>query len=102
STHSRARYRRSLVLVIVTYVAGLLALALTLAAFVALRGIQTIAEIIRAPTQPAVNWTQFGFDATVPRPNPAESRIKVANVALLHVIWRCSASSRCRTARSCV
>src|SRR5262245_38796117 len=84
--YTRVRYRRSLV--ILTYLAGLVALGSTLAALVATQGIQTIAEIIQAPKQTLVNWTQFGYDATGTRHNPAETQIKADNVARLHMIWR--------------
>src|SRR5262249_46143144 len=86
STYTRMRFRRGLV--ILTYIAGLVALGSTLAALVAMQGIQTIAEIIQAPKQTSVNWTQFGYDATGTRHNPAESQIKVDNVARLHMTWR--------------
>src|SRR5262245_45740324 len=85
--HAGTRHHNR-VLVILACVAGLVALGLTLAAFVALQGIQTMAEIARAPAQVSVDWTQFGFDASGTRYNPAESRITADNVARLHVTWR--------------
>src|SRR5215813_2795761 len=84
--YAHARFRRGLL--VVTYVAGFLAFGTTLAALIELQGVQTIVQIIHAPTRASVNWTQFGFDATGTRNNPAEFRITKTNVAHLHMLWR--------------
>jgi outer membrane protein assembly factor BamB len=70
-------------------IAGLLASALTLAAFVEPQELQAIAEIIGGrPARVSVDWTQFGFDASGTRNNSAETRIQATNVAGLHLAWR--------------
>jgi len=73
-------------LVVLACVAGLVAFGSTLSALVALQEVQAIIEILRGPT--GADWTQFGFDATATRHNPAETHITAANVAGLHLRWR--------------
>ena len=76
-------------LVVLACVAGLLALALTLAALVAPQELRAITEIIRGrPARTSVDWTRFGFDASGTRNNSAETHIKATNVAGLHLAWR--------------
>jgi len=82
--HDPVRYRRSLL--VVTSIAGFLALGSTLAAFAASDEFRAIVEIFQGST--AVDWTRFGFDATATRNNPAETRIKASNVADLRLKWR--------------
>src|SRR5260221_9999555 len=82
--YDRARFR--MCLLVLACVAGLVAFGSTLSALVALQEVQTIIELLRSPA--GADWTQFGFDATATRNNPAETHITAANVTGLRLRWR--------------
>lgn len=87
--YASAPIRYRLGLVVLACVAGLLAPGLTLAAFKGPQEVRhTIERIIHGSAPASANWTQFGFDASGTRNNPAETRIKATNVAGLRLAWR--------------
>src|SRR5258708_2505210 len=76
-------------LAVLACVAGVLAVASTLAALIEPREVRAIAEILRGrPARTSVDWTRFGFDASGTRNNASETHIKATNVAGLHLAWR--------------
>jgi outer membrane protein assembly factor BamB len=84
--HASVLYRWFLA--VAAYITGLLAVGLTLAAFLAPHAAQTPIERIRSPAPSSVDWTQFGFDTSATRNNPAETRITAHNVSALRLMWR--------------
>lgn len=76
-------------LVVLSCLAGLLAVGLTLAAILDPQEVQTLGESIQRPAmQTSADWTRFGFDASGKRNNAVETHINAATVGRLHVIWR--------------
>lgn len=76
-------------LVVLSCLAGLLAVGLTLAALLDPQEAQSLAEIIRRPAaHSSADWTRFGFDASGKRNNSVEAHINATTVRRLHVMWR--------------
>jgi outer membrane protein assembly factor BamB len=80
STRTPTLYRRSLA--VVAFIAGLVALGSTLIALIA------VLVTLRLQAPASADWTQFGFDASGTRSNPAEAEIQASNVAGMHLVWR--------------
>lgn len=76
-------------LVVLSCLAGMLAVGLTLAALLDPQEAQTLEEGIRRPAmQSSADWTRFGFDASGKQNNSVETHITAATVGRLRVIWR--------------
>ena len=84
-SRSDLRYKS---LVVMTCIAGFLAMELTVAAFMDPRDAHSLPGIFRDPEVSSVNWTQFGFDSGATRNNPAETRLNTSTVARLQLAWR--------------
>lgn len=81
-----AFYRRGLAML--ACLAGLVAVGLTLTALVAVPGMQNVIQRALTRSSAQADWTQFGYDASGTRNNPAETRVNTSTVAGLHLLWR--------------
>lgn len=79
-------YRRGLMTL--ACLAGLVAVGLTLTALVAVPDVQNVIQRALTRSRAQANWTQFGYDASGTRNNPAEARVNTSTVAGLHLLWR--------------